>query len=318
LRKVRTFAALGRDARFAAGHVGKLRGAPDVRTVSRKGLDKLLRQCCDHTPEELAKRYGMRFADAETLNPAMMVYQALLQATRARRITVSPVSMLDGLLLDLARSVTGQEDVALNKGIILSAMTIAEKYRVDVEHARKVAELSLRLFDELLADHGLGARERLLLHVAALTHEVGGFVSSRAHHKHSYYLIANSEFFGLTRDEVMIVAQVGRYHRRSVPRSSHVEYMALPREKRMVVSKLAALMRVADALDRAHAQQVRDFRCERQEEEWVIMIAGVADLALERRAIASKGDLFEDTFGMRVRLEEAELSTEEDRRGISG
>ena len=132
---------------------------------------------------------------------------------------VSHVSMRDGLLLELAREVTGQEDEALLLGVIHSATAIAEKYHVDLDHAANVAEVAVRLFDVLQADHGLSTRHRLLLRVAALLHEVGGFVSSRSHHKHSDYLIANSEIFGLNRDEIALVAQIARYHRRSVPRA---------------------------------------------------------------------------------------------------
>ena len=91
-----------------------------------------------------------------------------------------------------------------------------------------------------------------LLHVAALLHEIGGYVSNRSHHKHSYYLIANSEIFGLNREETVLAALVARYHRRSGPKSSHAEYMSLPRESRVLVNKLAAILRVADALARGH------------------------------------------------------------------
>ena len=139
--------------------------------------------------------------------------------------------------------------------MIHSATAIAEKYHVDLDHARNVAEVAVRLFDLFQPDHGLAPRHRLLLRVAALLHEVGGFVSSRAHHKHSEYLIANSEIFGLNRNEIVLVSQIARYHRRSVPRPSHPAYMALSRESRVVVNKLAALLRVADALIRGHRRR---------------------------------------------------------------
>ena len=168
-----------------------------------------------------------------------------------------------------------------------------------------MADLAVRLFDELHAEHGLGPRHRLLLQVAGLLHEVGGFVSSRSHHKHSYYLIANSEIFGLNRDEIAVVAHVARYHRRSGPKPSHPEYMALPRETRVTVNKLAALLRVADALARGHVRHARDLRFERQGDDLVVCIPGVADVLLEERAIAGKGDMFEDIYGMKVRLETA-------------
>ena len=151
--------------------------------------------------------------------------------------------------------------------MIHSATTIAEKYRVDLDHSRNVAEVAVRLFDLFQADHGLDARHRLLLRVASLLHEVGSFVSSRSHHKHSEYLIANSELFGLNRNEIALVSQIARYHRRSVPRASHLSYMALTRESRVVVNKLAAILRVADALVRGHRRRTSEILFQRRGDE---------------------------------------------------
>ena len=233
LRNVRSFIAVGGDARFAARQIGRPTDSEDLVIVDPPEFDKLVERCGQHTAEELSKRHGLPFAEAETLNPALLVYQNLLRLTQATQMIVSHVSMRDGLLLELARAVTGQEDRALLEGVIHSAVALAEKYRVDMKHARCVADVAVRLFDELHAEHGLGPRQRLLLEVAGLLHEVGGFVSSRSHHKHSGYLIANSEIFGLNRDEIAVVAQVARYHRRSGPKPSHAEYVALPRETRV-------------------------------------------------------------------------------------
>jgi len=303
LRGVQSFVAVGGDARFAARQIGRPTDCQDLTLVTAADFDKLVDRCERHTAEELSKRYGMPFAEAETLNPALLVYQNLLRLTQSPQMIVSDVSMRDGLLLELARAVTGREDRSLVEGVIHSATAVAQKYHADVQHASTVADLALRLFDELQAEHGLGPRHRLLLEVAALLHEIGGFVSSRSHHKHSEYLIANSEIFGLNRDEITIVAQVARYHRRSGPKPSHLEYMALPRETRVTVNKLAALLRVADALARGHIRTARDVGFERQGDDLIILVPGVADLLLEERALEAKVDLFEDIYGMKVRLE---------------
>ncbi|GAF81787.1 unnamed protein product, partial [marine sediment metagenome] len=298
---VRSFVAIGGDARFVAHQIGKPSVSPELATVDPAELDKLVRRCGRYTAEELAKRHGLQFAEAETLNPALLVYQILLRKTQAEEMVVSQVSMRDGLLLELARDVTGEEDRVLLESVIHSATAIAQKYRIDLDHARNVAELAVRLFDELQADHGLGSRYRLLLRVAGLLHEVGAFVSNRAHHKHSYYLISNAEIFGLGPEEIAIIAQIARYHRRSVPKRSHPEYMALPRDTRVVVNKLAALLRMADALIRGHVRQAAGFRFERHGDELTVYLPGAADLLLEQRAVASKGDLFEDIYGIKVR-----------------
>jgi exopolyphosphatase/guanosine-5'-triphosphate,3'-diphosphate pyrophosphatase len=305
LGKIDSLVAVGGDARFAAREIGVATGPADLAVIEAAAFDKLVERCERHTAEELSKRHGLPFAEAETLNPALLVYQVLLHQTKAAEMIVSHVSMRDGLLLELAREVTGKEDESLLSGVIHSATAIAEKYRVDLEHARSVAEIAVRLFDLFQPDHGLPARQRLLLRVAGLLHEAGGFVSSRAHHKHSEYLIANAEIFGLSRGEIALVSLVARYHRRSVPRSSHPSYMALPRESRMVVNKLAALLRVADAVIRGHRCRAADIRFERRGDELIVSMLGGADLLLEQRALEAKGDLLEDIYGVKIRLEEA-------------
>jgi len=303
LGKIRVMIAVGADARFVAAQVG--RGGEDqaVTGVPKTGFRSLVRKCVKHKAEELAAKYELPFADAETLVPALLVYRALLDDTGAQQIMVPRVSMRDGLILDLARSAAGAEDATFAEGVVQSALAVAEKYHVDVSHATNVAEMAVRQFDALQAEHGLTARHRLLLHVAALVHETGSYISNRAHHKHSHYLVTHSELFGLRREELAVVALVARYHRRACPKPTHPEYMGLPRDQRMVVSKLAAMLRVADALDRGHGQPARGIRCEPVGEEFVIHVAGAADLSLERRTAEAKADLFQDVFGLRVRLE---------------
>jgi len=309
LKKMKRFIAVGGDARFAARQIGKPIKSTDLFAISKENYNKLVKKCRRHAAEELVKKYGIPFEDAEILNPALLIYKLLLRATRAPEMVVSQVTMRDGLLLDLAQRVTGQEDEAITKGVIHSAEGLAEKYGVELAHARNVAALADQLFTGLQNEHGLGHRHRLLLQAAALTHEVGSYISNRAHHKHSYYVILNSEIFGLTRFELAIVAHVARYHRRNSPRPSHLDFMNLPREQRTIISKLASLLRVADALDASHTQQIRQLRCERREETLVIYLNPIVDLSMKRRQMASKGDLFEDLFGLKIRLEEDAVVT---------
>lgn len=147
--------------------------------------------------------------------------------------------------------------------VIYSAGAVAAKYNVDPRHAQHVAQLALKLFDALRREHQLTDRHRVLLEVAALLHEIGGHVSSRSHHKHSMYLILNSDLFGLTREDLTLVALTVRYHRRAIPKPTHPEYAALSRDDRIAVAEMAALLRMAHAFGRNHAQQVKDITIER-------------------------------------------------------
>jgi exopolyphosphatase / guanosine-5'-triphosphate,3'-diphosphate pyrophosphatase len=128
-------------------------------------------------------------------------------------------------------------------------------------------------------------------------------VSSRSHHKHSMYLIQNSELFGLSRRDILLVALTARYHRRASPKAVHTEYASLDREGRLAVAKMAAILRVADSLDRSHSQRVSSIECRREKDSLVIAIPNVDDLTLEQLAIQNKCDMFEEVYGMSVLLE---------------
>jgi exopolyphosphatase/guanosine-5'-triphosphate,3'-diphosphate pyrophosphatase len=304
LAKAKLLVAVGGDARFAAEQVGTAGPGEHLLTMSRKDFDAFVDTISHHAAEDLAREYKLPFAEAETIVPALLVYQDLLEHTQAEQLLVTDVSMRDGLLRDMAMRATGQADKETATSAIRSAETLATKYHCDMKHAQHVATLSLQLFDAFQNEHRLAPRHRLLLHVAGLVHEVGGFINGRAHHKHGYYILANSEIFGLRGGEQEIVANVARYHRRNTPRPSHAPYMSLPRERRVVVCKLAALLRIADALERGHNQQVRKITVQRQGDEVVLHIEGATDLALERKALENKVNLFEDIYGMHVRVEE--------------
>jgi exopolyphosphatase/guanosine-5'-triphosphate,3'-diphosphate pyrophosphatase len=146
----------------------------------------------------------------------------------------------------------------------------------------------------------LSPRDRLLLEVAALLHDIGLFVSLRGHHKHSMYLLQSSEIFGLTRDDMSILANIARYHRRGLPQKSHPEFMRLDRDERVRVTKMAAMLRVANALDAEHEQKVTEIRVTEDGGAWVIDLEGRGDLTMERLAATSRADLLVDVFGKQV------------------
>ena len=296
--------AVGADARFAAREVGSPTSFSQLYCVPAAALAQLVERCQPLSVERLSREYALPLAEAETIVPALLVYQQLLNRVGSPEMFVSFVSMRDGLILDLARELLGQEDPFLAEGVRRAAEAIAARYGADLQHARTVRDLCVRIFTELQSEHQLGYRERLLLEVAALLHEIGGFVSSQAHHKHSFYLISNTEIFGLNRLETQIVAHVARYHRRSGPKPSHLEYMALPESARMIINKLAAILRVADALSRVQLPRETQLGIKRLRDELVITVPSPVDRLLERQTMAFKGGLFEEIFGLRIRLEE--------------
>lgn len=302
LRSIRSFLAVGGDARFAAERIGQPTNNPRFRKVNVRAFHQLVDEIRSQATEQLVSRYDLSFPEAETLVPAMIVYQELLRATSAKALIVPLVSMRDGLLLEMSRRALGREDRLFSREVIQSARAIAEKYNVNLHHAERVAACAVRLFDELHREHGLGYRHRVLLEAAALLHEIGSFVSSRAYHKHTYYLVAHSEVYGLTGTEVAITAHVARYHRRSPPKPSHLEYMGLSRENRIIVNKLAAILRVAKALDVSDIRRIDQVRFAFEEDRFVVRVPGLSDNSLRMRSLEMRSDFFEDVYGMKIRF----------------
>jgi exopolyphosphatase / guanosine-5'-triphosphate,3'-diphosphate pyrophosphatase len=184
--------------------------------------------------------------------------------------------------------------------VLASAEAVGHKHRFDRDHGRHVMWLATQMFDVFRDDHGLGERERLYLQVAAMLHDIGIYVSPRGHHKHSQYLLAASQIFGLSNDETAIVSNIARYHRRATPQKSHLPYVALDRQDRVVVDKLAAILRVANALDAEHLQKVTGFSLIRGERSWVFEIDGTGDLTMEQLAATARADMFLNTFGQQL------------------
>jgi exopolyphosphatase/guanosine-5'-triphosphate,3'-diphosphate pyrophosphatase len=212
-------------------------------------------------------------------------------------VIVSEASLRLGLLLDLAQP---EEQVAaadFEHQVLASAEALGHRFRFDKAHGRHVAMLATRLFDELRDEHRLGDRDRLLMQTAGLLHDIGVYVSLRAHHKHSQYLLSASQIFGLSSAETAIVANIARYHRGSLPQRNHPAYLELDHDERLLVSKLAALLRVANALDAEHLQKVRDIRLVRAGSAWILELTGAGDITMEQIAASARTDLFVEVFG---------------------
>ena len=242
----------------------------------------------------------MSYWEAETFIPGILVNKLLLDRTGAAQVIVPRVSTREGFLIDLAQGVdpTIQEDFFSQ--IFASAVNLGRKYHLDEPHCRHVASLCMSLFDALAREHGMNRRERMLLEVAAMVHDIGMFIRSSDHNIHSQYIISNSEIFGLKRQEQDIIGNVIRYHDGEPPSPADIDYIALQREERMLVLKMVAMLRVADSLDKGHSQQLKITSVEKRGETLAIHTGGNLDLSLELSGLAEKCGMFQDVFGYRV------------------
>jgi exopolyphosphatase / guanosine-5'-triphosphate,3'-diphosphate pyrophosphatase len=292
--------ALGGDIRFAAEQLIPDWNPGTLGTIPVDQLASLCNRILGMTEDRIGREYHLALPEAETLGPALLVYLELSRILGLQQITVSNANLRDGLLKEMVDASIWTED--FRNQIISSALELGRKYHFDEPHAVHVAELSSQLFDDLQAEHGLDARSGLLLHLAALLHEIGGFVSNTSLHKHSMYLIQNSELFGLSANDVLLIALVARYHRRASPKPTHPGFNSLDRDRRVTVSKLAAILRIAIALDASRSQRVRSIQCTREKSTLIVTVPDVDDLSVEQLALRPGRSLFEEIFGMRVLL----------------
>jgi exopolyphosphatase/guanosine-5'-triphosphate,3'-diphosphate pyrophosphatase len=259
-----------------------------------KAVEELLRGASFKTRLAIP---GLDPKRADTLLPATMVLRILMDRIGHDELTISDKAIREGLIYDFIEK--HREGIKAEQEIPnvrrRHVVYLARRCHYPETHSRHVAELAGRLFDQTEPLHGLGEREREWLEYAALLHDIGYLINSRQHHKHAYYLITHSDLSGLTAEEIEMIANVARYHRRALPRDDHAPLKALSSRSRRVLDVLSALLRIADALDRSHFSVIQDLEV-KLGKPVTITLKTAGDPELEIWAAKSRADLFEQVF----------------------
>jgi exopolyphosphatase/guanosine-5'-triphosphate,3'-diphosphate pyrophosphatase len=267
----------------------------------KKLLDELLRS-------ESADRAQMRGLDDQRKDQIIagaLLVNELFDRLNLRRIHICPMALREGILLDyLGRHVPDLEILReLPDPRRRSMIDLARRCDWHQTHGEQVARLCLRLFDELKSLHGMGNTERELIEYAALLHDIGWHIGRNGHHKHSMYLIQNGDLRNFSADEIAIVANIARYHRKTPPKPRHAAYAALNRRQKHIVDVGASLLRLADGLDRSHASAITDLKCRTDGKRVRCLLSNRADAELEIWAARRKRDMFGDIFGREIEFE---------------
>lgn len=271
-----------------------------ARTLTREGLGMVFDQLAGTSAAERVERFGIDEKRATTIIAGAAVLIAIMDALRIPALLASPVAIREGIVeAHLRASRVPASAQSLRRSSVVS---LAERSNCDKRHGRHVAWLATRIFDQTTRVHALPSEARELLEHAALLHEVGMHVSDRGYHKHTYYLIRHAALRGFTEDQIVIVANVARYHRKSEPGSDHQNLEELTAAQRGDVEKLAAILRIAEALDRSHRQAVRDIavRCNGNVR---FFVRARSDASVEIQAASKRARYFSSLFERKVRFE---------------
>jgi exopolyphosphatase/guanosine-5'-triphosphate,3'-diphosphate pyrophosphatase len=289
------------------------RGVKDIDPVMRlrvrrAELKALRGELSGMTRAERLRTPGVDERRIDTLYPAAILLLTLMRLLRVSEFEYCDMAMREGIIID---HIAGHRAHLLARAAwpdprSRSVVQLAERCGYAKAHAEQVARLGLMIFDQLRPLHGLDDGHRDLLRFACLLHDVGYLISSNGHHKHSYYLIRNGRLQGFTEQEVEVLANVARYHRKGRPRPSHYSWRQLDKPDRRVVRKLAAILRIANALDRTHYSVVDGVTCRLLPGEVEMVVQAGRDAELELWTARHKAEMFEREFGLALRFEPME------------
>jgi exopolyphosphatase/guanosine-5'-triphosphate,3'-diphosphate pyrophosphatase len=223
--------------------------------------------------------------------------EALAHHLSLRAVTAVERGLRHGVLVDLVRRHFRDAD---DSSLIDAACAMGRRFFFDETHALQVMKIALALFDQLAGLHRLPMAVRPYLEVAAVLHDIGHAVSYQKHHRHTEYLIRNGDIPGLADRERDIVARIARFHRRSPPDLHHPAMAGLLPSEARYVRKLALLLRVADALDRSHAQPIRNLRAATAGNKAVLRLSLQGPADLELWDVEREATLFRQIFGVEL------------------
>ncbi|AHJ30553.1 Ppx/GppA phosphatase family protein [Nodularia spumigena CS-584] len=258
---------------------------------------------------EISNIPGMPDKRSEVILAGAVILQETMTLLGVESLTVCGRALREGVIVDWMLAHGLIEDRLRYQGSVRqrSVLKQADKYHINLEHSDRVALFALSLFDQTQGKlHNWGVNERQLLWAAAILHNCGHYISHSSHHKHSYYLVRNSELLGYTETEIEIIANLARYHRKSQPKKKHENYRnLLSKQHRQIVSQLSGILRLAVALDRRQIGAISCVQCEyhpdSQELQMLIFPSQPGDdCALELWSLDYKKPVFEDEFKVKL------------------
>lgn len=272
--------------------------------VSLDDFNALYEKVRELNLSQLMQTFNLPEHKAEMVLPTIVLYQQMLNIGKISEIVFSNAQFNDGIMLRHVAEKTGDPWCdAIEAQTVSLARALGRKYHHDIPHSNSVENTSLQIFDKLSRPYGLGKKERLQLKVAAILHDIGKFVSLRRHYFYSYRLIISSDIFGFSDAEKQVIANIAYYHSKGTPSNVDANFAAMTAEEKVTTAKLAAIIRLADAIDRSHRQKAAVQEIFFSGDEMTIVVTADEDISLEEWTFADKADFFEKVFGIKAILE---------------
>jgi exopolyphosphatase / guanosine-5'-triphosphate,3'-diphosphate pyrophosphatase len=295
----RRLVGLGGTVRNLAAAAQRAAGLPSNgvqgMVIERAALDELVARLASLPAAERASVPGIKPARADLILAGAVVVQSVLEAGRFDGLETTEAGLREGVFFE--RLLEPADRPLIDDVRRASVLNLAGQYHLDVPHTRHVATLALGMFDELarLGLHDGDPRERELLWAASILHDIGMSVDYDDHHKHSRYLILNAGLPGFSPVEVAIIAQAARYHRKGMPDPGPLRALFGEGDTERL-DRCAALLRLAEDLERSRDQLVRETRIALHDGEVELRLVADGEAAVPRWAANRETELFARAF----------------------
>jgi exopolyphosphatase/guanosine-5'-triphosphate,3'-diphosphate pyrophosphatase len=309
VRAIGTSGTLEAISTLCGGETSSNGSEEPLRVIERAPLEELVEKLLESDTKKRANMRGLDDQRRDQIIAGAVLVDQLFKRLHLRRIQICGSALREGILFDyLSRHVP---EMTIRREVPdprrRSVLDLARRCDWHKTHSEHVAKLCLEMFDDLRPLHGLGGIERELIEYGAMLHDIGWHIGREGHHKHSMYLILNGALKNFSDEEIKIIANIARYHRKSEPKKSHDSYISLSSWGRRVVDVGSSLLRLADGLDRSHASAITKIQCKIREDRVKCLLTARSDAELEIWGARRKMDLFEKVFGRKIKFELADL-----------
>lgn len=266
----------------------------------KKKFRKIHQRLLENTRAQRLAMGGMEPARVDMMVMSSVLMEYVMDKLKLDNVTVSGYALKEGILYDYLENTRDRHHTASERTVREKAVrAYARRFEYAERHCDQVVRLALQLYDQLQSYHGFGEEERELLTYACLLHDIGHFVNRSGHHKHGQYIVMNSGLQGFSTNELLVLGNIVRYHRRSLPSREHFHFNMLYKEHKEVVRKLAGMLRIADNLDRGHRNQVRDLKVKMDANgKMVIVVMANDSIEVELQSARMETELLQDAFGI--------------------
>ncbi|MFO0900083.1 MAG: Ppx/GppA phosphatase family protein [Pirellulales bacterium] len=310
-----TFTSLAEMMMAAKGQSGlPVRGYLVSRAEVRHLLDRLRKM----TPKARRSVPGLSPDRADIIVPGLAIIDRVMRRFGINLVQVHNRGVQDGLLLTMIDQTpeTAISVAPLDREAAIDEFAV--KCGSDLKHERQVARLAGQIYAQLAAANGMDPADQPLLEAAARLQDVGYLINYDQHHKHSFHLIVNSRLPGFQPRDLLLVANVARYHRGAEPKRKHDNFKQLAPDDQRRVRQMASILRIAGGLDRSHTQAVRSVRVEQREGETVLHVEADDLPEVDLWGARRRAEFFENAYKTKLVVEGPEAKPVEAASGQNG